>query len=109
MDVNKALKELREKSLDDIERLTAETWGARALASYQLLEEEEETGARFQRFYEGENYRQEAFEHGAMVDDGGTLLGEIRDQVLARRNRALQSLRNVTAVARAGDGGKRRT
>lgn len=109
MDFDKALRELRDKTIDDIERMTAETWGARALASYQLLEEEEDMAARLRRFCEGENYRQEALEHAAMVEDGGKLLEEIRHQVLARRERALQELRSVSAVARVGDGRTRRS
>src|SRR5207253_51432 len=39
LDVDKALKELRETTMADIERTTAITWGGRAAASFRLAQE----------------------------------------------------------------------
>ena len=78
--------------MDEIERQTALTWGGRAAASYQLSEEAKTLDKRFERFYEGENYRQEAFEHASMAEDRGKLLREIRDEIEAARESALDQL-----------------
>lgn len=95
LDVDKATKELRSTSLDAIERTTALTWGARAAASYRLAMGEKSMEERFRRFYEGENFRQEAFEHASMADEDGTLLREVRKEVDESRSKALARLGNV--------------
>ncbi|MBI2078543.1 MAG: hypothetical protein HYT80_09295 [Euryarchaeota archaeon] len=98
MDVDKATKELRSTTLEAIERTTALTWGARAAASYRLSLAEKTAKKRFRRFYEGENFRQEAFEHASMADEDGRLLREVRDEVEESRSEALAGLESL-AVA----------
>lgn len=97
LDLEKAMKELREKSILDIERATALTWGGRALASYHLSRESSTPLERLQRFYEGENYRQEAMEHASMAEDGGGLMRGIHDEVEVERKAALEGLKRTLA------------
>lgn len=92
LDVAKGLSELKTKSLAEIERMTAMTWGGRAAASYQLVLEAGGMAERFRHFYEGENYRQEALEHASMVEDRGSLLVQVHDEVDAYRRRAAEAL-----------------
>ena len=96
LDVEKALKELQEKSMADIERATALTWGARAVASYRLAKESKSAIARFQHFYEAENYRQEALEHAAMAEDGGDLLRLLYDEIEQVRAEVLKAERELS-------------
>ncbi len=93
LDVEKGLAELKAKSLVEIEKATAMTWGGRAAASYLLAHRAAAKAERLRRFYEGENYRQEALEHAAMAEDGGRLLLQIHDEVEAHRRRALEGLK----------------
>lgn len=92
LDVQKALDELKSKSMVDIERSTAQTWGGRAAASYQLAMQSDGMAGRFRHFYEGENYRQEALEHASMAEDGGKLMMQVHDEIDAVRRRAMDSL-----------------
>jgi hypothetical protein len=69
LDVAKARSELRKKSLLEIERATAITWGSRAAACYDLAGETKEEATRSARLQEAMNYRQEAIEHAAMTED----------------------------------------
>lgn len=92
LDVAKGLAELKTKSLAEIERATAITWGGRAAGSYQLAVDAKAMAERFRHFYEGETYRQEALEHASMAEDGGTLLTQVRDEVGGYRHRAMKSL-----------------
>jgi len=92
LDVEKGLAELRAKSLADIECATEITWGGRAAASYELATRADEIAQRFRHFCEGENYRQEALEHGAMAEDGGKLLIQVHEEVDVYRRRAMKAL-----------------
>jgi hypothetical protein len=92
LEVEKAIVELKAKSMEEIERETSVKWGSRAAASYDLVGQEGDPGARFKRFYEAENFRQEAFEHASMVEDDGKLLHAIRVEVAAHRSAALTRL-----------------
>jgi hypothetical protein len=96
LDVEKGLEELKTKSLDEIERATAVTWGGRAAASYQLAMDARGMAKRFRHFYEGETYRQEALEHASMAEDGGKLLTKVRDEVDSYRLGAMGAL-NIKA------------
>ncbi|MBI4393534.1 MAG: hypothetical protein HY556_07035 [Euryarchaeota archaeon] len=92
LELEKAIVELQAKSMEEIERETAMKWGSRAAASYTLVGREVTPGARFKRFYEAENFRQEAFEHASMVEDDGALLQSIRKEVEEHRSAALTRL-----------------
>ena len=105
LDVNKATKELKEKSMEDIEAMTAEAWGSRAVASYEMVGNEQDAQTRFRRFYEGENFRQEAFEHASMADETGEKLNEVREEILEAREEALGMLEGrMEETPRAGGG-----
>ncbi len=69
LDLSKAREELKKTSLETIERNTATTWGGRAAASYSFCLEETDAARRMERYWEAENFRQEALEHGAMAED----------------------------------------
>lgn len=98
LDIEKATKELGEKTLEEIEAMTAKTWGARAVASYRLAKKARTPADGFRRFYEGENFRQEAFEHAAMVDDGGELLREVRGQVKGPREESIKYVEGLVST-----------
>lgn len=91
LNVETARSELKAKSMIDIEKATALTWGARAAASYDLCLEERDSWAAVQRFYEAENYRQEALEHAAMVENDAFLDG-VRSEVEDHRIKARKAL-----------------
>lgn len=93
LDVERGLAELKTKSLAEIERATAVTWGGRAAASYRLAGEANSMAERFRHFYEAENYRQEALEHAAMAEDRGKLLMQVHDEVDDYRRRAAEVLK----------------
>ena len=90
-DLAKARSELLAKSMVEIERATALAWGGRAAASYGLCLEERDSYASLQRFWEGENYRQEALEHAAMVEDDAFMDG-IRHEIEEPRAKAKKTL-----------------
>lgn len=92
LDADTARKELAETTMEAIERATARTWGGRALASYQLCLAEQAAMANVRRFCDGEAFRQEAFEHAAMAEDGGVLLRGIQVELDAARAKALAAL-----------------
>ncbi|MEA3189864.1 MAG: hypothetical protein QOD77_446 [Thermoplasmata archaeon] len=99
LDIQKARDELAGKSMVEIERATALTWGSRAAASFQCSLEARSVHERFRCFYEGENYRQEALEHAAMTEDRGELVGVMHDEIEAIRKRALAALEGGRAAA----------
>ncbi len=92
IDIEKGLAELKAKTMIDIEKATSITWGGRAAASYRLSREAASVTERLTRFYEGETFRGEAMEHAAMVEDGGTLLRGVHDEIDVERKPALDAL-----------------
>lgn len=68
LDIDAAIIELRDKTILDIERATALTWGGRAAASFRLASETD-GDERAHWLMDGENYRQESLEHAAMTED----------------------------------------
>ncbi len=91
LDVAKASKELAEKSMIEIERATALTWGGRAAASYTRCVEAGDNALGLQRFWEGETYRGEALEHAAMVEEDA-LVSELRREIETYRSKAKKTL-----------------
>lgn len=61
--MNKAVGELQEKTMQQIQHETALTWAGRALASYALFER---TGD-LQRLLDGEEFGHEATEHASLA------------------------------------------
>lgn len=83
-DVQAALSEVQSKSEADIEKETAVKWGARAVACYLLAKQ---TG-KLSWLFLAEHYRDEAFEHAALVKDSGSTLAAIQTEVDAYRTRS---------------------
>lgn len=81
MDVEKALKEVQEKTTKEINESTAYTWGSRAAACYKLAAEQSDERKRDQWLLRAEDFKHEALEHAALVEDGGRLVGEIQKLV----------------------------
>lgn len=81
LDVPKALGEVQEKSNEQINRETAYTWGSRAAACYQLAEEASEEKSKDDWKIRAEDFRHEALEHAALVEDEGKLVKEIQDLI----------------------------
>lgn len=96
LDVEKALKELATTSIAEIEHSTALTWGARAVASFQLCAQATEWRARFQYFCDGENYRQEALEHAATATDWQQLMPVLDAEI----NKSRANAENAMQVAK---------
>lgn len=88
LDVEKALKELESTTMAEIEHTTALTWGARAVASFQMCSRAGDWESRFRHFCEGENYRQEALEHAAMGDGWQSLLPALDTEINEARGAA---------------------
>jgi hypothetical protein len=65
--MNKAMGELQEKSMEQIQHETAITWAGRALASYTLFER---TGD-LQKLLDGEEFAHEAVEHASLAGSPG--------------------------------------
>ncbi len=63
-----ARNELQHKTLLEIERETAKTWGARAAAAFELASSSSGV-QRAKWLSDAENYRQESLEHAAMTGD----------------------------------------
>lgn len=70
LDVEGAFREVQEKSDREIESDTAHKWAARAIACFQL---HQSTG-ELRWFLRGNDYRHEAIEHAALVEDGGATM-----------------------------------
>lgn len=64
LDLDAARAELRSKSKRDIERETAEKWGARAVAAYELFAATQNLAW----YKQGVEYEHEAVEHAAEAD-----------------------------------------
>ena len=91
LDLHKAHAELRRKTIEDIERATALTWGGRAAAAFSIAQVEEEPQERLRWLWDGENYRQEALEHAAMVDDTAFLV-ELKREIDQHRTQARRAI-----------------
>lgn len=84
-DVDAALREVRSKTHDQIERETAYKWGSRAIACYILLRDEGYPGKRLDWFLKAEDFRHEALEHAAMAGDAGMTLREVEAEIERHR------------------------
>jgi len=73
-DVATALKEVQTKSDAQIELETALKWGSRSIACYQLYKQTQMPSW----FVRAEDYRHEALEHAALVQDFGASVRSIQ-------------------------------
>lgn len=96
-----ATREVTRKSEVEIERETALKWAARAEACF--VQAERTGGAAW--LQRGRDYHHEALEHGALVHDGGRLVGQIDRRLLAHLRR-LRIRRNSIEVAPSGRRGR---
>lgn len=94
LDVEEATEELRSKSIEQIERATATTWGNRAAAAFRLAADS--PAAERQRWLmDAENYRQESIEHAAMTGDF-EFLRELHEELETERTASLQTKLKAT-------------
>ena len=90
LDIEKARKELSEKSLNDIQTQTAWTWASRAAASYQNSLDAKGKD-RLLYWSIGEEYYHEALEHAALVD-GTALISEVKEALSQYQEEASEAL-----------------
>ena len=90
LNVEEALQELGQKSLNDIQKETAVKWASRAAASFQNCLSE--TGTKKMVCWSvGEEYAHEAVEHAALVE-GEDMVSVIKQELEQYRQAAAQSL-----------------
>lgn len=94
LDATKAHAELASNSMAQIERATSLAWGGRALASYELSAAQTNPMEAINRFGDGDAFRQEALEHGAMADDKN-LVSKVGSELDDARAGAIVALQRV--------------
>lgn len=77
LDIDAAIIEVQQKSIQQVHRETAATWVSRAIASWRLMRTAAPPGRQLARRLEAEDYGQEALEHAALARDGGVTLAEV--------------------------------
>lgn len=77
LDIDKALKELKQTSLADIQKATAYTWASRACAAFQYAMETKDNAEHIKWLSDYGEYKHEAIEHAALQEQGSGLLTEI--------------------------------
>lgn len=95
LNVNKALSEVKDKTVEQINTETAWNWGSRAAACYQLYREATSEEEKDKWSGLGDDYRHEALEHAALVEDEGKLVGEV-SRALAPFRKASNSHEGTT-------------
>lgn len=85
--------ELQKKSEDEIEFDTAVKWASRAVVQYRLVDSSKNSSDIIERFSQADDFRHEAYEHAAQVEDGGQLVNHLRDMLDSIRDNTLRSLR----------------
>lgn len=84
--VAEALREVRAKTDEQIDRATSRKWADRALAC--LIVAGKAQGARREKWMmRFEDYSREALEHAALSGDGGKLVGKIQREIDRARGR----------------------
>lgn len=76
-------REVASKSEVVIERETARTWAARAVACYRNHARTRDT----RWLLRANHYRDEALEHAAMVGDGGVFVGQVQQAIDRERRK----------------------
>jgi len=92
--IDKAKKELKEKSYLEIQKDTAWTWASRAAVSYELAIDEKDIHRKVSIFQVAEEYHHEAIEHAALYEDGGKLLSKVDRELESYRDRATEDLQD---------------
>jgi hypothetical protein len=81
INLEEALQELTSKTYAQIQTETTYKWLGRAAACYETCSEEQEFSKKLVWWTLGEEYLHEAIEHGALVNDDGKLVKEVRDTI----------------------------
>lgn len=87
-DIDGALKEVQEKSEEEIEISTAYKWASRAIACFQLYKK---TG-KVKWLIPGFDYFGESLEHASKAMNGGKTVEEIQKEVDKYRDEAIQKM-----------------
>jgi hypothetical protein len=93
--IDKAKKELKEKSYLEIQKDTAWTWASRACASYELAIEEKDIHRKVSIFQVAEEFFHESVEHAALYEDNGELLKKLQKEVNPYRDKAAEDLQEA--------------
>ena len=90
LDLEKAKKELREKSYDEIQVSTAWTWGSRAAASFKNVKSMDRE-AKVSAFILGQEYLHEAIEHASLAKNEG-LVELVKMEVSEYESEAIEDI-----------------
>lgn len=93
IDLDKGNKDIKEKSLAEIQKDTAYTWASRALASYKTLEN---TGL-WEWNHDAEEYAHEALEHAALIGETHPhVLPEIQELISNAKRVAIEKAQTIS-------------
>jgi hypothetical protein len=87
LDLDKARKEIKEKTYREIETATAWTWASRACVYYEGVED---SGNTLWAWTVAEEAYHEAIEHSALAEDDGGLLKKIKKAVEPYQEKAAE-------------------
>ena len=92
LDVQSAIKELKQKNHAQIEFESALRWGSLAIAAYTLSSAAADKEKRISLYSDGEDYANEAREHAAQVGDEGRLLEYLNKEIDGARQKAFAEI-----------------
>jgi hypothetical protein len=95
LDIQKALEELKNKNLDQIQTDTAWSWASRAAASFQNCLQSQGI-KKMTCFAIGEEYMHEALEHAALVE-GADILSQVKKELVPYQEKAAQDVDQMFA------------
>ena len=103
LNLDKARKELEEKSYHDIQRETAWTWASRACVSYEFVLEAAKD-QKVSAWTQAEEYAHEAIEHSSLVEHGAPgLLKEIQDAIMPYFHKAAEHIEEILKQDLSGE------
>jgi hypothetical protein len=91
LDVNKQLKELKQKTYEQIQTDTAYTWASRACAAFKYSMDAKDYNEHIKWLIMYEDYKHEAIEHAALIETGTSLLGQIIKLINEYQEKILKS------------------
>jgi len=77
INLHKARMELISKTLKQIQTETAFTWASRAIVAFENSAKVKNPDVAMKWLLEAEEYKHEALEHAALLEDGGKLLKKL--------------------------------
>jgi hypothetical protein len=93
LDIKAGLKEVKEKTEEQIEQSAAITWAQRAAACYIVCQKTPEKLQKLVWLLRGEDNRHEAIEHSALVENQGKFTHELQIELDKYRDAALESIK----------------